>query len=400
MSIPVPTFTSAGLSVPSEKAIKAGVWAMFQDAFGGALNESDATPQGQLVTSITAAMGASNDLLLQFTNLVDPALSSGRMQDAIGRIYYMERIGATATAVECTCTGIAGTILPPGSLAQATDGVLYYSTGQATIGEDGNATVQFVAIEAGPLQCPAGALSKIYRVIPGWDSITNASDGVPGRNEETPAQFETRRRNSVALNATGIVPAIHAAVLDVDGVLDAYVTENSTESSVTIGGVSVARHSIYVAAQGGTDADIAAAIFSRKPPGCGMVGTTTVAVQDRTGYSTPYPSYNIKFQRPTAKPIYFAVVLADNGQVPADAAVQVQSAIVAAFAGADGGQPAKIGATVYALRFASAVAALGSWAQLISINIGTTSTPTSAEVAVNANEFPTITAGHIAVTLA
>lgn len=399
MSIPVPVFTPEGLTIPAESAIKAGVWQMFQDAFGGALNESDATPQGQLVTSITALLGASNDLLLQYVNLIDPALSSGRMQDGIGRIYFLERIAAVATMVTCTCTGVPSTVIPQGSLAQATDGTIYYSTAAGTIGSGGTVSIIFAAMQTGAIRCPAGSLSTIYRTVTGWDAITNPADGVPGQDAETPAAFEARRAATVAGNAAGILPAVRGAILNVSGVVDAYVVENSTAAAVTIGGVSVAAKSMYVAVQGGSDADVAAALWSKKPPGCGMVGTTSVTVQDKTNYSSPYPSYTISFQRPAELPIFFAVQLADNGRVPSDAIAQVQAALINAFAGKDGGQPARIGATIYALRFAPTLIALGDWVQLVSIQIGITSGPTAADVAVLINQWPTLIAADIAVTL-
>lgn len=398
-NVPSVQFTAAGLVVPTESAIKAGLWADFQSAFGGNLNESDATPQGQLVTSLAATIGASNDLLLQLVNFVDPAFTSGRMQDAIARIYYLTRIAATSTLVQATCTGATGTVIPAGSLALASDGTIYQSLGDATVASGGSVSVTFAAIETGPIACPAGSLSQIYRVVPGWDSISNPSDGIIGRDEETAAEFEKRRSDSVAGNATGILPSIRAAVLAVNGVIDAYVTENPTDAPVTTGGVTIAANSLYVAVSGGTNAAVAAAIWSKKPPGCAYTGTTTVTVTDTQGYSPPYPTYSVKFTRPSTLPIYFAIEIADNGIVPADAADQIRTAVVAAFNGEDGGQRARIGTTIYALRFAAAVTGLGPWAQLVSISIGTTSTPTASEVAVDIDKLPTIDAADIAVAL-
>lgn len=401
MTIPSPTFTVAGLMLPTEAQIKAGVWQAFQTAFGGALNESDATPQGQLVTSITAALGAANDLLLQYVNLVDPPLSSGRMQDALGRIYFLTRLAAQPTTVTATCVGASGTVIPAGSLALATDGTIYASLGDATIPGTGSIAVEFAAQTKGPISCPAGALNTIYRVIPGWDSITNPADGVLGSYEETPAQFEGRRAASVAANATGILPAVRGAVLAVSGVTDAYVTENTTGSTVTIGGVSIAAHSLYVCVNGGTDANVARAIWTKKPPGCAYNGSTSVSVQDSSsGYTPPYPAYTVSFQRPTPTTIYFAVSIANSPQVPADATSLIQQAILAAFAGDDGGARATIGSTIYALRFAAAVTGLGSWARLISLAIGTTSTPTATSVTLNIDQIPVTSAADIAVTLA
>jgi hypothetical protein len=55
--------------------------------------------------------------------------------------------------------------------------------------------------------------------------------------------------------------------------------------------------------------------------------------------------------------------------------VQIQNAIVGAFAGEDGGLRARIGSTVYASRFYAPVASLGSWVQIISIQVGAGSVP-------------------------
>lgn len=399
-NVPPPEFTTTGLKLPPETDIVDGLWADFQNAFEGRLNPSPATPQGQLVSALAAVVGASNDLFLHYVNQIDPAFADGRMQDAIGRIYYLERIGSLPTSVVCTLTGAPGTVVPQGSLAQAVDGTIYQSVAAATIPTGGSVSATFSALDTGPIGCPAGSLTTIYRVIPGWDSITNPADGVLGRAEETRAEFEERRAASVAAGAGGILGSIRGAVLAVPGVIDAYVTENPTAGAVTIGGVSIAARTLYVAAYGGTDADVAQAIWSKKPPGCGYTGTTTVTITDSSsGYSPPYPSYTVNFERPVALPIYFAVSLANGPAVPSDAIVQVKAALAAAFAGEDGGQRARIGSTVYALRFVSAIEALGSWARVIVLTIGISASPTGSSVTADINEMPTLDQAHIAVSL-
>lgn len=400
-NVPAPVFTSTGLSVPAESEVKAGLWSIFQGAFGGNLNESDATPQGQLVASLAAIIGAKNDQLLQYVNLIDPAFTSGRMQEGIGRFYYLERLPAQATVVEATCTGANGTVISAGSLAQAADGTIYQNLSSITIPSTGSVTASFQAITTGPIECPAGTLTTIYRVVPGWDAITNDADGTVGRDVETPAEFEARRAASVAGNAAGILPAIRGAVLAVDGVIDAHVRENNTGTTATIGSVDIDPNSLYVAVYGGSDADVAAAIWSKKPPGCACTGDTTVTVSDSaSGYSLPYPEYDVTFQRATALPIYIKATIADNGLVPADAEETIREAVVAAFSGGDGGPAARIGGTLYALRFAGAVASVGSWSQLVSITIGTSASPTGSEVVVGIDKMPTITAANVSLALA
>lgn len=398
-NIPRPSFGATGFTLPAESALVSGVFADIDQAFGGNLNPDPRTPQGQLAVSLGAAFGYANELFVWLANQFDPAYAVGRFQDAIARIYFLERDPAEPTVVAATCTGAPGTVIPIGALAKAADGNTYASTAAATIGAGGTVTVDFACLVPGPIACPTGSLNTIYRIVPGWDAITNASDGVLGRLVESPAEFEARRAASVARNAAGILPAIRGNVLDVPNVLDAYVTENPTGAPVTVGGVTIAARSLYVAVAGGAPADVAKAIWRKKPPGCGYTGTTTVTVtDDNSGYSLPYPTYPVTFTIATPTPVKFAVSIANSPGVPATAADQIKAAIVAAFAGADGGPRAKIGATLFASRFYAPVALLGSWAQIVSIKLGTV-TATLDEETVQIDQAPTIDLADIAVTL-
>jgi len=395
-SVPQPTFGPLGFIAPTESAILAGVQTDMNAAFGGGLNPALETPQGQLASSLTAIIGNKNDLFLEYVNGVDPAYAAGRMQDAIGRIYFIERNPATPTTVNCTCSGAAGTVIPAGSLATATDGQLYVSTSAGTIGLGGTVTVPFAASVTGPIACPAASVTTIYRAVPGWDSITNATAGTPGVAVESRADFEARRLASVALNARNTLAAIRGAVLNVPDVTDAYVTDNSTASPVTVQGVTIPAYALYVCAVGGVGQDVANAVWTKKPPGIPYVtsGATAYTVtDDSTGYVLPYPTYTVYVTTPAALRILFAVRLTDSVNVPADAATQIQTAIVAAFAGGDGGARARIGGTVYASRYYTAIAALGDWArEIISIKIGSANTPGATFTASIAGATMTVSA--------
>lgn len=375
-NVPGLTFTANGWVAPTEQAILTGVQADINAAFGGNLNPALNTPQGQLASSTTAIIAEVNAQVINLFNMFDPAYTYGRAQDALGRIYFLARIPAQPTVVEALCTGGEGVEIPVGALAKATDGLLYTCTDGGFIGVDGTVTLTFACNTYGPIACPAGTLTRISRAIPGWDTINNPTDGVLGRDTESPAQFEERRAASVARNAVGSLNAVQGAVLEVTDVLDAYVTENVTGSPVLIRGVTVAAHSLYVSAVGGTDEAVAAAIWSKKAPGCNYTGNTTVTVEDTSGvYSAPLPSYDVSFDRPDSLAILFAVVLQNNAQIPADAATQIQAAIVAAFAGADGGSRARIGSNILASRYYSVVSSLGEWAQVLSILLGSNNVP-------------------------
>jgi hypothetical protein len=378
-NVPPITFTITGFTGPNDSTILSGVQADINAAFGGNLNPSLTTPQGQLASSFTSIVSEVNATFLLFQNLVDPSYTFGRFQDGIGRIYFLNRNPALPTTVQAICSGLAGVTIPIGALAQAADGSIYACTGSGTIPSTGSITLSFANNAVGPIPCPAGTLNVIYQAVPGWDSVNNPSDGVLGQNTESRTQFEQRRAASVAGNSRGAVQSVLGAVLAVPGVLGAYVTENPNATSLTIQGFTLAPNSLYVAVAGGAASAVAQAVWSKKAPGCAYNGNTTFTVQDTsTGYSPPFPSYTVTWQTPTALPIVFSVNLVSTPQVPSNANTLVQNAIVNAFAGGDGGTVATIGSTILASRYYPPVSALGPWAQIRSLQIGSANTASAS----------------------
>lgn len=402
-NVPFPTFTDQGFQAPSSESVFTGVMADLDQAFGGGLNLDPAEPQGQMGVSFAECVKFFMDLFVSFTQKVDPAYSSGRMQDAIGRFYFQERIAAAPTTVVATVNGAAGTVIPQGALARTAGGDVFQALSAGTIPVGGSLDLEFANVAPGPVACPAGYLNSIYQAIPGWDTITNAADGVLGNDVESPTAFEARRKASVARNADGILDAIKAVVRDVSGVVDCYVTENDLTTPVTRGGVTLAPNSLYVAVYGGADDAVARAIWSRKAPGCGYTGSTTVTVEDTEGgYSLPYPSYAVKFDRADLLAVAIKVTLANNNQVPADMVAQVRAAVLTVFAGTDAsgnGRP-MIGARLYGNRFYAPISALGSWAQIASIELGLSGgTVDQPFLDIDINQLPGISTGDIAVVL-
>lgn len=400
-NVPPLQITSEGVVAPDSVTIRTGVLADENFAFGGDLDiTTPSTPQAYLADNLTDNINSANANIAYFVGQVDPASSEGRMQDAIGRIYFLDRNGATASAVQALCTGQPGVTLPAGSLAEDDSNNLWQSTDDAVFSGGGTVTVQFACLTLGPVLLGIGELTKIAQLVPGWDAITNTGAATVGSNVENRTAYERRRQDSVAINSKGTPAAIRAAVWQVADVLDVFVYDNFTNVVLPYGATSypIAPHSVYVAVVGGDAQDIADAIWSRKDVGCDMNGNTIRTVQDTEGYSYPYPSYSVKFQIPASLPIKFAVSLANNASLPANIVALTRAAIIATFNGVDGSQRARIGGQIFASNFYAGVAALGSSVSIIQIKIGTV-TATLDSVTAGIDQSPTIQASDITVTL-
>lgn len=398
-NVPAIAWVNGSPVIPSEQAILAGVQADINAAFGGGVNPSLQTPQGQLAQTETAIIGDKNDQIAYIANQVNPSMASGIWQDAIGEIYFIKRIPGAGTVVQATCTGAVGTVIPAGAVAQDTNGYLYSLTSSVTIPSGGSITGSFQNQTQGPIACPIGALSTIYTAVAGWDTVSNPSAGALGNNVESRAAFEARRAASVAGNSLNSVQSIYAAVTAVPNVIDAFVVDNPANTSVSYGptSYSLAAHSVCVSVAGGTSSAVAQAIWEKKSPGCGYNGNTSVTVYD-TNYPTPVP-YTVTYLTPTAVPIYFKVQIQNNAFLPSNIVQLVQNAVLESFNGLDGGTAVGIASTSYSGRYYANINAINPNVNVIEVYLGTTTNPSTLLVALGIDQLPTLSAANIAVNL-
>lgn len=398
-SVPKIQFTPQGPIIPSDGDILAGAQIDLNYAFGGGVNPALNTPQGQLSSSIAAIVADKDADIALLCNQVDPQYATGRFQDAIARIYFLTRKPATSTVVACVVVGAIGATIPAGALAQDSSQNTYTLLAAVTIGAGGTANANFANVATGPIPCPAGTLTGVYQSVSGWDSITNPADGTLGQDVESPSEFEYRRQQSVALNATGTTQAIQAAVFNVANVLDCYVIDNPSGNTVNTGSTNypMLPHSIYVAVIGGAAGDIANAIWTKKSTGCNYNGNTTETVLDMN-YEYPQPSYQVSFEIPASLPILFAVSIVNSSTLPSNIVTLVQNAIIAQFNGTNGGQRARIGSLLLASSYYGPIASVANGLLIQSVLLGSSvANLNSLQVGIDQN--PTISAANISVTL-
>lgn len=406
-SVPDVTITDNGISVPEVADILSGrltdlFSALSINASGVEPSMALSSPQGQIAMSDAEIVAQVYDKLLVLFSQINPDYASGRFQDGIGRIYFMDRIASSGTVVTATVTGKVGTVLPAGSTAIDTDGYIYATTDSVTIPASGSIDVAFTNQTGGPIAVAPGALNTIYRSIDGWDAVYNSSAGVPGTDVESRIAFETRRKESVYRGSRNQDGSVRSALLATTGVLDAYVWSNRTDATVNKGVTKypVLPHSIYIGVYGGASEDIAEAIFGTYNPGANLNGNTTFMVYDKS-YDAPYPEYLMQWNAVTPKNIYVRVELDRGLNPPSDITYQVKQVIADAINGlVDGIPKARIGSTISASRFYAPVIAIDpATVSVTSITVSKDGSTFGPSVTMGIDEVPVIDKTNIQVVL-
>lgn len=385
---------STGVAVPSTREIRADIEAMVLERIPGISTDS-ATPMGQIIDIITAEVEAKNAEIAFLANQYNPAIAQGVFLDGLAALYGLERKTSEPTIVQCTCTGLRGTVIPYGAIVQDGNGnqLRQNRVGGVAIGDDGTVSTFFATVEHGAIEIGPETVTQIVTVIAGWDAVTNEAAGITGRVVESDSELYTRMIQSYAINANGSVANIQSNLQALEGVLDCTVLENTSNQPVQQFGVTLEPHSIGVAIVGGEDTEIAEVIFNRKPGGTATTGDTQVTFVDTGHLNAPY-TYNII--RPD--PVTFDVQVNFFGSALSDATQQaIKAAIQDDFNGLLTNPRVGLATDVYASRFYACIQAVTD-APIRQIQLGIDDGPLGNSVTVRADQVPTISDESITFT--
>lgn len=388
-----------GVTLPSTQEIREDIGEKIQKAFQTSpdeplLNIEPSSPMGQVLDLIVSEIEAKNAEIIFLSNMVNPVTATGKFLDALASLYGLDRKISEPTVVNCKLTGLKGTVIPYGAIAQDSQGNQYRHSNAsgAKIADNGTVLTTFTAIEHGPLEVASGAVNKIVTTIAGWDSITNPTAGIIGRDEETDSELRNRMIESYAINATGYVEAIQANLAALDGVLDVRVLENPNNTSIEKFGVTINPHSILISIVGGEDEEIAKTIYQRKDAGCGTTGDYQVSYTDENFYNATY-TYNIV--RPESQALKIKVTFFGSSMNPTEKNLVIQS-LITDVTGGGANDRVSLASTVYASRFYSAIQS-STTAPIASIEVALGSGTFGSSVQIPANIEPTIDEEDISI---
>ena len=298
---------ATGLTVKTRPEIVADLTTGLQNIFGADINVDQNSPDGQLIGIIAQEGVDQRELLVEINNNFDPDLAAGVILDQRVAINNLVRQGGTYTIQPIDITvsetvdlvGLDSQFVNPngtGYTVQDNSGNQYILVDSVTL-TAGTTSLNFRAQLIGAINPIIGTITNPVTVVLGVTGINNSSTALSiGQNQETDAQLKVRRQKSPAINSTGYLNGLLAAVLALPGVNAAVLYENVGD---TADGNGIPAHGIWLIVDGGANTDIANLIYTKISYGANMKGAVVIDIVTASG-----AIFLAKFDRPTPEDLY------------------------------------------------------------------------------------------------
>ncbi|EMB6251755.1 TPA: baseplate J/gp47 family protein [Serratia marcescens] len=290
--------TVSGISAPDYQTILNTLTGYFQQIYGDDVYLEPDSKDGQMLAIYALGIHDANNTAIAVYNSFSPATAQGRGLASNVKINGIAVTPASRSTADVRIVGQVGTLITNGTVRDS-NGITWSLPASVVIGIDGTVTVTATCQIDGAVVAPAGSITEIGTPTRGWQSVTNPAAATAGRKVETDAELRQRQSKSVAIPSLTVLDGIMGAVATLDGVERYRGYENDTSVEDANG---LPPHSISLVVAGGDAAAIAKTIATKKTPGGGTYGTTTISVTDKYGIVHP-----ISFFRPTSVDIFARV---------------------------------------------------------------------------------------------
>lgn len=301
--------TSQGVQVLGYDALLQAIQTEMNSIYaqdGEVLNFDSETPDGQM-TNIWAQGGTdSRELALEVYNSFDPDKCTGAVQDSRFALNYITRNGGTFTIQNIDITtnktvelnGLDGAYNDVNAASYTVSdnaGNLWYLIDSVTV-QAGTTSLPFRSQNYGLYQPEIGTITNQVTKVLGVTKVNNSiAPTTLGQLQESDLQFKIRRNRSTAIKGQNNYDAMLAQLLELDGVSDADIHINNTNTTDSTG---TDPYTVWVIVEGGANTDIANVIYQNSS-GLPTRGDVSLDVTAISGQVFP-----VKFDRANPIPLY------------------------------------------------------------------------------------------------
>lgn len=294
-------------------------------------NLDPSTPDGLKIAHDAEIFYSLDETLQRAYNSKDPNKAKGLDLDIVCSLTGTTRSEGSKSNVSLSLTGTPMTVIPKGNRFESSVTGSRWETDQAvTLDTGGSATVNATCTVVGPTAADPDTITRIIDVIGGLATVNNPAPAVEGTDAQRDEQLRVTRAAAVGRPGSNQVDSMIGELYAVDSVRRVKLYENDTNSSAVSADnpYGLPAHSIAPIIDGGSDEDVAMAIYLKKNP-----GVLLFQAGDPFEVNVQSPRYpdNYKIIR-ASRPVYVDAILVvevkNDGTLPVDAGQLITNAVM------------------------------------------------------------------------
>lgn len=300
-----PYVDSKGLHISTYNDILEHLVSSMKQIYGDDIYLDNSSPDYQMLSIFALVQSDTLQAMVYAYNARSPETAIGTSLDSVVKLNGIKRKAASHSTCEVKIVGTPFTQILNGAVRDRAG--LIWDLPSSVIVDSGGVTYTVATCrEPGAVSALAGDLNEIDTPTYGWISVENEVAAVLGNEEETDAQLRERQTISTANPSQTMLAGTKGAIAALKNVSRFAVYENDTNTAevTTDNPHGLPAHSVTCVVEGGTNEDVAEAIFLHKGIGCYTHGDVEVEYTDQNDYIN-----RIRFFRPDYKDIFVKVVI-------------------------------------------------------------------------------------------
>lgn len=285
-----PFIDKTGFHMPTYIDVRDKLVEDAKNIFGQDIYLGEDSQDYQWIATVSEKIYDSFQLAQYVYNNRGPSTSIGSGLDGIVKINGIKRKSFTYSKCPVTINGIKNTVIKNGTVVDKGN-IKWNLPFNISIPESGEIDVMAICEIPGPIVANPGDITGIYNPTYGWNGVYNKENAELGSDIEDDSKLRKRQSQSTSQASLTMLEGTSGAVAQLRNVIRSKVYENDTN---VVDAQGLPPHSITVVVEGGSDVDVAKAIWLHKGIGCFTNGNESVNIIDSKGQITP-----IKFYRPT-----------------------------------------------------------------------------------------------------
>lgn len=300
-----PYVDSTGLHIPTYNDILEDMIASMKQIYGDDIYLDNSSPDYQLLSIFALKQSDTLQALAYAYNARSPETAIGASLDSVVKLNGIKRKAAGHSTCQVKITGSPFTQITNGAVKDRA-GLTWDLPANVVIDSNGTAYSVATCRTAGAVSALAGDIAQIETPTYGWIAVTNEVSAVLGNTQETDAQLRQRQAISTANPSQTMLAGTKGAIAALPDVSRYAVYENdaNVDTVTEDNPYGLPAHSVTCVVEGGTDEDVAEAIFLHKGIGCYTNGDVVVEYTDQNDYIN-----RVRFFRPVYKDIFVKVVI-------------------------------------------------------------------------------------------